>query len=102
MFPQVLTATQLAVLDGLKPIPEVAEFYLAGGTALALRHGHRRSIDFDFFRPTAFDVQDLALALEIQLPQPVAISKARQTSVIFPGRTVPTKWRSLSWSTVWT
>ncbi len=64
MHAEVLTASQLAVLDGLKPIPAVREFYLAGGTALALRHGHRRSIDFDFFRPTSFDVQQLALALE--------------------------------------
>ena len=27
----------------------VERFYLAGGTALALRLGHRRSIDLDFF-----------------------------------------------------
>ena len=27
-------------------------FYLAGGTALALQLGHRRSIDLDFFSPT--------------------------------------------------
>jgi Nucleotidyl transferase AbiEii toxin, Type IV TA system len=60
----ILTTTQLAVLDGLKPIPAVHEFYLAGGTALALRHGHRRSIDFDFFRATSFDVQDLMLTLD--------------------------------------
>jgi hypothetical protein len=40
------------------------EFYLAGGTALALRHGHRRSIDFDFFQPNDFDAQELALVLE--------------------------------------
>jgi Nucleotidyl transferase AbiEii toxin, Type IV TA system len=79
VFPQVLTATQLAVLDGLKPIPEVAEFYLAGGTALALRHGHRRSIDFDFFRPTAFDVQDLALALESVFPDLERLPTGRQT-----------------------
>jgi len=64
VHPEVLTATQLTVLDGLKPIPAVGEFYLAGGTALALRHGHRRSIDFDFFRSTSFDAQELALALE--------------------------------------
>jgi hypothetical protein len=63
VLPEILTATQLAVLDGLKPIPAIREFYLAGGTALALRHGHRRSIDFDFFRPTPFDVRELALAL---------------------------------------
>ncbi|MBF8287739.1 MAG: hypothetical protein HW381_847 [Candidatus Rokubacteria bacterium] len=55
MHTDILTTTQLAVLDGLKPIPAVHEFYLAGGTALALRHGHRRSIDFDFFRATSFD-----------------------------------------------
>ncbi|MEK7786770.1 MAG: nucleotidyl transferase AbiEii/AbiGii toxin family protein [Chloroflexota bacterium] len=29
--------------------PFAARFYLAGGTALALRLGHRRSIDLDFF-----------------------------------------------------
>lgn len=30
-------------------------FTLYGGTALALRLGHRRSLDFDFFSRTAFD-----------------------------------------------
>lgn len=64
MHPEILTTAQLAVLEGLKSVPAVGEFYLAGGTALALRHGHRRSIDFDFFRRTEFDVQQLALALE--------------------------------------
>ena len=29
-----------------------ARFYLAGGTALALRMGHRRSVDLDFFSET--------------------------------------------------
>jgi hypothetical protein len=32
--------------------PFAGRFYLAGGTALALRLGHRRSIDLDFFSPT--------------------------------------------------
>lgn len=64
MHTKILTATQLAVLEGLTAVPAVREFYLAGGTALALRHGHRRSIDFDFFRETTFDVQQLLLALE--------------------------------------
>ena len=30
-----------------------ADFYLAGGTAIALQLGHRRSIDFDLFTPRA-------------------------------------------------
>lgn len=62
MHAEILTATQLAVLERLAAaIPAVRDFYLAGGTALALRHGHRRSIDFDFFRAEPFDVQELAV-----------------------------------------
>ncbi|MBU1056369.1 MAG: nucleotidyl transferase AbiEii/AbiGii toxin family protein [Proteobacteria bacterium] len=33
------------------------EFYLAGGTALALQIGHRDSIDFDFFKTGDFDTK---------------------------------------------
>jgi hypothetical protein len=61
---EILTATQLALLGRLRSLPTVGEFYLAGGTALALRHGHRRSVDFDFFRPTEFIVDDLLRGLE--------------------------------------
>jgi hypothetical protein len=61
---EVLTTAQLAVLEGLRPIASIREFYLAGGTALALRHGHRRSVDFDFFRPSEFDTWGLLLTLE--------------------------------------
>ncbi|MFZ5502528.1 MAG: nucleotidyl transferase AbiEii/AbiGii toxin family protein [Pseudomonadota bacterium] len=38
-------------------------FTLYGGTALALRLGHRTSIDFDFFSNTRFDPDDLARTL---------------------------------------
>ena len=29
-----------------------------------MRHGHRRSVDFDFFRTTSFDPQELMLTLD--------------------------------------
>jgi len=35
------------------------DFYLAGGTALALQIGHRDSVDFDFFSENDFDTGDL-------------------------------------------
>jgi Nucleotidyl transferase AbiEii toxin, Type IV TA system len=35
------------------------DFYLAGGTALALHIGHRVSIDFDFFTDKDFDTEEL-------------------------------------------
>ena len=79
MHPEILTAAQLAVLDGLKPVLAGRDFYLAGGTALALRHGHRRSVDFDFFRPTSFDVQELALVLETVFPEFERLPTGEQT-----------------------
>lgn len=35
------------------------KFYLAGGTALALIYGHRKSIDLDFFTKENFNNQDI-------------------------------------------
>lgn len=45
----------------LKATPE--RFTLYGGTALALRLGHRASVDFDFFSNTTFDPDQLANSL---------------------------------------
>jgi hypothetical protein len=36
-------------LRDLQTVPILTSFYLAGGTGLALRLGHRRSVDLDFF-----------------------------------------------------
>jgi hypothetical protein len=47
--PEVLQGPQADALRLLaRPVAE-AGFYLAGGTALALHLGHRRSVDFDWF-----------------------------------------------------
>lgn len=79
MHPEILVPTQLAVLEGLRSISAVREFYLAGGTALALRHGHRRSIDFDFFRPTPLDANELMLPLERAFPEFENLPTGEQT-----------------------
>ncbi len=59
MFPAILTEAQQSALGLLSRLCEVRRFYLAGGTALALHLGHRRSRDFDFFTARAFAPQDL-------------------------------------------
>jgi len=46
MHPEVLTESAAALFPSLS---EFADFYLAGGTALALQIGHRISVDFDLF-----------------------------------------------------
>lgn len=54
----------LDVLKGLMQIRELNNFYLAGGTALALYFGHRRSVDIDLFSATEFSNESLIAPLE--------------------------------------
>ncbi len=45
-------------------VSELKNFSLAGGTALALYFGHRKSIDLDLFSPIDFNPEDIASVLE--------------------------------------
>ncbi|MBT3299039.1 MAG: nucleotidyl transferase AbiEii/AbiGii toxin family protein [Candidatus Marinimicrobia bacterium] len=47
MFPDILTESQKAILPHLESF--TSDYYLVGGTAIALYLGHRKSIDFDLF-----------------------------------------------------
>ncbi|MEA3273286.1 MAG: nucleotidyl transferase AbiEii/AbiGii toxin family protein [Patescibacteria group bacterium] len=57
MFYDILDKKRIAILPLLKEFKE--DFYLVGGTALALQIGHRDSIDFDFFCYEDIDTQKL-------------------------------------------
>jgi hypothetical protein len=61
---EALGRTQRAVLKTLAPFARDHGFYLGGGTALALWLGHRRSVDFDWFREEPIE-DPLRLASEI-------------------------------------
>ena len=63
--PEVLALRQQRALARLGPWLTRRGFYLAGGTAVALHLGHRRSVDLDWF--TSEDMSDpLALAQELR------------------------------------
>lgn len=51
MHTEIFNPDQEQVLPFLKSFAR--SFYLVGGTAIALQLGHRRSIDFDLFTPSA-------------------------------------------------
>ncbi len=57
----ILPPPQLRLWPELDATPET--FTLYGGTALALRLGHRTSVDFDFFSNQPFDPDNLAASL---------------------------------------
>jgi len=50
MYKEILSDNQVYLLQLLREFKQ--EFYLVGGTAIALYLGHRRSIDFDLFKST--------------------------------------------------
>ena len=49
-------------------IPELNDFCLVGGTALALYFGHRLSVDLDLFSTTEFSNEALIAPLEKKFP----------------------------------
>jgi len=55
-----LPKKQIELWKKLARVTKIADFYLAGGTALALNFNHRESIDFDFFTAKSFDNHGLA------------------------------------------
>lgn len=57
MHKEILNKDQLELLPLLKNFKR--EFYLVGGTAIALYIGHRRSIDFDLFKKTSFSAKKI-------------------------------------------
>lgn len=58
MHEEILTQSQMSLAERLFPL--MKDYYLAGGTALALQIGHRRSLDFDLASETPirpFDIE---------------------------------------------
>jgi hypothetical protein len=64
---EALSRSQRSLLPRLAPLARQHGFYLAGGTALALHLGHRRSVDFDCFREDPID-DPLRLAADLRSP----------------------------------
>jgi hypothetical protein len=60
MYPQTLYPKTRQVLEKIKDLTFMTDFYLAGGTALAFQLGHRKSVDLDFFSDN-FPKRDLIL-----------------------------------------
>jgi len=84
MHAEILNSRQKKLLPWLKEFS--ADFGLAGGTALALQIGHRRSIDFDLFSEKDFD--NLALQrriLKTQKIQKVLVNQEGELTVVIGG-----------------
>lgn len=68
MFPETISSRHTGLLEIISKEKYICEkFYLAGGTALALQIGHRKSFDLDFFSSDDFNVNDIAFNISQNL-----------------------------------
>jgi hypothetical protein len=73
-------AVKRLLLD-LAPHPALSGFALGGGTSLALRFGHRISVDLDFFTPDPFQPDEIAASLGSLKPEIIASARNSLTTV---------------------
>ena len=63
--PFIINPTTFSLIQELQSLPFLKDFYLVGGTALALKLGHRNSIDIDLFTQNEFSTQEIAEKLSL-------------------------------------
>src|SRR5258708_35559266 len=77
---EILPRAQRRLWDERRQTPQ--EFVLYGGTALALRLGHRQSEDFDFFSNVSFAPDSLRNLVQYMQSAEVSQSEANTLTVI--------------------
>ncbi len=78
---QTVPSHTLELLKLASPRLNELGFYLAGGTALALRLGHRISVDLDFFKSAQFSPPELIDELETLTGSPSKIIHQSKGSI---------------------
>lgn len=73
----------LSVLRTLMNLPELQNFALVGGTALALKYGHRLSIDLDLFSTIPFENNKILDILKKEFGNKLAIESSTAKWGIF-------------------
>lgn len=73
MHKEILTAEQIELLPLVKEFSR--NFYLVGGTAIALYIGHRESIDFDLFTPNKLNNKSIKNKIFDKKPKGVTVSR---------------------------
>jgi len=81
MYLECLNKNQIKVLKKLGFLRKYG-FYLAGGTALALQLGHRKSMDLDFYTSKIFDYKKLRKELEKKFKEAIFIQGSEGTLIM--------------------
>jgi hypothetical protein len=79
LYKNTVETKTFELLVRLSNDPVFSHFLLAGGTNLALRIGHRKSIDIDFFNFQEFETEDLVKHLTLNYNFESAVIRPRGT-----------------------
>ena len=74
---ETIETSTLELLKRLQSEPLLTSFNLVGGTSLALRLGHRKSVDLDLFSKEDFDLQEIKELLVNQYGFKVGYEKGK-------------------------
>lgn len=77
--PFIISPETFALIQQLQAFPELKDFYLVGGTALALQIGHRNSIDIDLFTRNEFLTEDIIALLKTRFEIRASFQKEKNT-----------------------
>lgn len=88
LFFSAVSSEALELLKEIQDQPFLKDFYLVGGTALALNFGHRVSVDLDFFTEKEFDTNLLVESAKENFP--VKILSQAKNSLTMDVRSVKT------------
>jgi len=81
--PFIVDPNTFSLIQKIQTIPELKNFYLVGGTALALQYGHRNSIDIDLFSEKEFETDELVSVLQNYFEVEVSFKRNSGTLLTF-------------------
>ncbi|NIJ51077.1 nucleotidyl transferase AbiEii/AbiGii toxin family protein [Dyadobacter arcticus] len=81
--PFVIHPETFSLIQELQKLAELKDFFLVGGTALALQYGHRNSIDIDLFSRNDFVTDDLISVLKNHFDLQVSFQRNSGTLLTF-------------------
>lgn len=76
---ETVAESTLELLKQLMALAELSSFSLVGGTNLALRLGHRISVDIDLFTTDSFDLNAIKDSIVSTFPNAIELSARNQT-----------------------
>ncbi|GAB3569969.1 nucleotidyl transferase AbiEii/AbiGii toxin family protein [Spirosoma luteolum] len=83
LHPATVEPHTLELLTQLMQLPSLNRFALAGGTNLALRYGHRLSVDLDLFTNQSFLTDELSKELLNRFPEAIVTDESKNSISLF-------------------